>query len=71
LVLMNFELQFFHQVANSWNRSPQAWDIFPEFLRMVYENRVIKAPPVSEEDAVSWPATLPFSPPAFTPRKVA
>ncbi|HET6422615.1 MAG TPA: YkgJ family cysteine cluster protein [Planctomycetaceae bacterium] len=72
LVVMNFELKFFHQVATAWNRSPQAWAVFPEFLRMVYENRVIKDPnaqdvPLEE----TWPATLPFVRPVVPVRKVA
>jgi Fe-S-cluster containining protein len=72
LAVMNFELQFFHQVATAWNRAPQAWAVFPEFLRMVYENRIIKDPKVQEvlvDD--QWPVTLPFIRHMVPVRKVA
>jgi len=33
------EMQFFALVAEIWNRHPQAWEIFPDFLQLVYEER--------------------------------
>lgn len=72
LAVMNFELQFFHQVATAWNRTPQSWMVFPEFLRMVYENRVIRDPAVPESTSGDvWPATVPFVRPLVPLRKVA
>lgn len=49
LVLLQFELRFFHQVATMWNRQPGRWQDFPEFLRLVYQHRV--QPPQREVDA--------------------
>ncbi len=71
LVVMNFELQFFHQVATAWNRSPQSWLVFPDFLRMIYENRVIKPAEVTEAVEEATPTILPFVPKPAAVRKVA
>jgi Fe-S-cluster containining protein len=56
LVLLRYETQFFAQVAALWNQSPGEWTAFPEFLRVVYTNRVIR------EDSAK--ATIEFKPPA-------
>lgn len=40
LIVLQFELKFFQQVAVMWNRSPGRWLDFPQFLRLVYEHRV-------------------------------
>ncbi len=42
LAAAKFEMSFFHSVAMVWNRQPREWNLFPEFLRLVYSNRVIK-----------------------------
>ncbi|GAB4152383.1 MAG: hypothetical protein Tsb009_28260 [Planctomycetaceae bacterium] len=40
LVIAKFEMVFFQQLADIWNRKPRPWRVFPEFLRLVYEKRV-------------------------------
>jgi len=54
LVVLHYEMQFFAQVAQVWNRAPGEWEDFPEFLRLVYANRVQAAEPGS--------ATVEFKP---------
>ncbi len=41
LVLVRFELDFFAKVAAVWNRAVAEFEVFPEFLREVYRNRVV------------------------------
>lgn len=41
LVLVRFELDFFTKVAAVWNRAVAEFEVFPEFLREVYLNRVV------------------------------
>jgi Fe-S-cluster containining protein len=48
LVLTKYEFAFFAEIARAWNKSPKAWDAFPEFLRIVYSHRVQRE---SEMDA--------------------
>lgn len=60
LVLIRFEMQFFAHVAAAWNRRRQSWSVFPEFLRLVYENRVVLSD-VQEIDA-AHPEILKFKP---------
>jgi len=48
LVVAKYEMSFFHHIATVWNRRPQPWDIFPDFLRLVYAERVKRAEPVQE-----------------------
>ncbi|MEX0704755.1 MAG: YkgJ family cysteine cluster protein [Planctomycetales bacterium] len=55
LVVARHEMHFFHQIAQIWNRAPRAWGLFPDFLRLVYANRVVRAAPA--EDV---PKILPF-----------
>ncbi len=40
LAVAKYEMQFFHYLAAAWNRAPKAWSLFPDFLRVVYANRV-------------------------------
>ena len=35
------EMNFFKNVANLWNRNPGDWKLFPEFLQIVYETRLV------------------------------
>lgn len=53
LIVTQFEMQFFHQVAAKWNQRPAEWELFPEFVRLVYEGRVIR-------EVVEDPVTIPF-----------
>ncbi len=49
LVISKYEMQFFQQVADIWNRQPGEWKMFPEFLHFVYAERI----GVSETRAVA------------------
>ena len=40
VVTAEFEMHFFAKVVAHWNRDPQEWAAFPQFLRAVYGNRV-------------------------------
>lgn len=65
LAVIKYELAFFWQIAESWNRSPGAWSAFPKFLEIVYSQRVTREPAdaaATLEDDV--PVTLPFRKPA-------
>jgi hypothetical protein len=41
LVVARYEMQFFRSIAELWNRNPQPWSVFPDFLRLVYARRVV------------------------------
>ena len=41
LAVARYEMTFFHQVASIWNTRMADWESFPEFLRLVYEKRVV------------------------------
>lgn len=41
LVVARYEMQYFERIAEMWNRTPGAWDVFPDFLRLVYGRRVV------------------------------
>lgn len=60
LVLAQFEMQFFHVVAQRWNRQPGAWADFPEFLHLVYEHRVVVR--AADDARAEHPAVVPFEP---------
>lgn len=64
LAAAQYELAFFHEIARVWNRSPGAWESFPDFLRLVYASRIVTAPPsdVAEDDDA--PVILPLVPAA-------
>ncbi len=50
LAVAKYEMKFFHQLAVLWNRNPGQWGLFPDFLALVYGNRVMKAAPEPEEE---------------------
>jgi Fe-S-cluster containining protein len=60
LAVLKYELAFFRQVADLWNRSPGSWQAFPQFLNIVYSKRVVREEPAEDEP----PVTLPFPQPA-------
>ena len=68
IVSAEFEMRFFAQLVRLWNRTPQEWAAFPQFLRAVYGNRV-------REPAIEEPVILPFPTPrpaaAAAPRRAA
>ncbi|MFN0198182.1 MAG: YkgJ family cysteine cluster protein [Planctomycetaceae bacterium] len=41
LIVSQFEMKFFRKLAEAWNRNPQEWMVFPEFIRDVYARRVL------------------------------
>ncbi len=58
LSMAHYEINFFNQVAQIWNRNPREWEVFPEFLHIVYNNRVMKQEsPKPADDS----GTIPFS----------
>lgn len=59
LAVIKYELAFFWQVAESWNRSPKSWSAFPHFLEIVYSKRVTREQPAPTVEA-DQPATLDF-----------
>ncbi|HLJ12492.1 MAG TPA: YkgJ family cysteine cluster protein [Planctomycetaceae bacterium] len=40
LAVAKFEMNFFFKLAEAWNARPRDWQVFPEFLQMVYSNRI-------------------------------
>ena len=62
LAVIKYELAFFWQVAESWNRSPKSWSAFPQFLEIVYSKRVTREEPTPAVEN-DQPATLPISKP--------
>lgn len=68
LAVAEYEAAFFRQVAALWNETPGSWLKFPEFLHLVYENRVVRP----ATDASAPPAvTLPFPSGSLPTRRVA
>jgi Fe-S-cluster containining protein len=63
LIVLDFELQFFRQVADLWNRNPGRWADFPEFLRLVYTNRVRPAPRHEDAESTAGRSILKFPTP--------
>lgn len=43
LVIAKYEMNFFHALAQEWNRKPGPWALFPDFLKIVYESRIRSA----------------------------
>jgi Fe-S-cluster containining protein len=58
LSMNHYEINFFNQVAQIWNRNPREWEVFPEFLQIVYHNRVMKQESPKPADDKG---TIPFS----------
>jgi hypothetical protein len=40
LVVAKYEIAFFAQLARVWNQTPRPWKVFPDFLHLVYANRI-------------------------------
>jgi hypothetical protein len=64
LVVAKFEMHFFHQLALLWNRQPRSWSLFPDFLALVYSNRVVR----EESPAEDEPEILAFPTPEDRPQ---
>jgi hypothetical protein len=72
LAVVKYELAFFRQVGQLWNRSPGSWNAFPKFLDLVYSNRVGREERAVETTADDEPVTLPFRQPSeLVPLRVA
>ncbi len=41
LVAAKHEMAFFQNLSNLWNRNPQLWNVFSDFLHLVYSSRVL------------------------------
>jgi Fe-S-cluster containining protein len=41
LVVARDEMAFFHRLAERWNLKRHPWELFPDFLQIVYEQRVV------------------------------
>jgi Fe-S-cluster containining protein len=53
LVVAQFEMKFFWKVAEGWNQNPGDWSAFPEFLELVYANRVCDAETAEQLDSTA------------------
>ncbi|HEY3964045.1 MAG TPA: YkgJ family cysteine cluster protein [Planctomycetaceae bacterium] len=61
LVVAKYEMDFFFKLARSWNARPGDWQLFPEFLKLVYANRVLpKDRPAEAALEGESPTILPF-----------
>ena len=40
LVIAQYEMTFFKKIAAIWNQNPGEWNSFPEFVDIIYSNRV-------------------------------
>ncbi|MCA9114405.1 MAG: YkgJ family cysteine cluster protein [Planctomycetaceae bacterium] len=58
LVTSQFEMKFFHRLAEVWNRSPRPWAAFPDFLHLVYSARVVDETESSQPAAAHAAPTL-------------
>ncbi len=47
LVVARHEMNFFRKMAELWNRDPGEWQSFPDFLEMVYPQRVRRENPAA------------------------
>ena len=62
LVVARYEMNFFHVLAQSWNQQPGSWKLFPDFLQLVYAQRIRPSSElemVDETDA--GPKTIPMT----------
>lgn len=78
LAIAKHEMIFFNHVAQIWNQRPAEWEVFPEFLKLVYQNRVLEERDLAQEFPsyeFQQPATVKFpviyDPPAESRGKVA
>lgn len=42
LIVAKYEMRFFHSIANVWNRNPGPFSAFPDFLDLIYSQRIRK-----------------------------
>jgi Fe-S-cluster containining protein len=62
LVIARYEMNFFFKLARGWNARPGEWKSFPDFLQLVYAQRVLSQEQDEENSAESEAATiLPFA----------
>nr|WP_298867609.1 hypothetical protein [uncultured Gimesia sp.] len=40
LVIAQYEMTFFKKIAAIWNQNPGEWNSFPEFIDIIYSNRI-------------------------------
>jgi Fe-S-cluster containining protein len=66
LVVARYEMAFFHQLARLWNRTPRPFELFPDYVRLAYEGRVVHEsdlPGAAPADEADEPRTLRFPTP--------
>lgn len=56
LLIAQFEMQLFHKLATVWNKAPRPWELFPDFLHMIYERRLMLEPQ-AQPDVIPFPTT--------------
>jgi hypothetical protein len=64
LVIARYEMNFFFKLARAWNSRPGEWSSFPDFLQLVYAQRVLskdqdeEPAPDEQTSADAEPATV-------------
>ena len=59
LVVCRYEMEFFCSLAAQWNRNPGSWELFPEFLRLVYTSRIRSAEGARNDETATIPLLTP------------
>lgn len=57
LAIAKFEWEFFRTLARVWNQAPRSFAEFPEFLRLVYRNRVLEGHAAESVRSIGCDAT--------------
>lgn len=52
LAVAKHEMTFFHALAQQWNQRPQEWELFPHFLRLVYDARIVEERKQGKESVI-------------------
>lgn len=60
LAVAKYEMDFFRSAAVVWNQALRPFAVFPEFLRLVYANRVMREPQAAPAAPEELPIILPF-----------
>ncbi|QDU79363.1 Flagellin N-methylase [Polystyrenella longa] len=71
LTIAAYEMRFFHKIAQLWNRKPGPWNIFPDFLKIVYSERVMHGEKTLDEELFPTIIKFPAAAESETPSKRA
>ena len=52
LLIARYEMQFFSQIAELWNKRKGPWESFPDFLHLVYAQRVTRQQPTPRQQPI-------------------